>query len=170
MFKLIKLAIKLFVLVLIVVGGMYIYYNYFSVDSAMSETQIETLELMGPPEQFAITYLPQGDGENEHLARQEVWFYPSKAQKFSFLAGVLTGTEDLEIIEGANYSKTTLKSEEFDFYTSYDDLKMKFGESNIAPIDLPPFTDEEGDVKTVATEDAIFIFEQGYLTYMETLD
>jgi len=141
---------------------LYSFQNTFS----LSNAQKEIINNLGRPDQFVITYLPQGD---EKLIRSELWFYFSTKQKFSFLGGELVDSEKIkENISGR--SSTILKTEDFDFYTSFKDIKKRKELSDLNLVDAPVFNDKENDLQTYVSAKAIFIFEKGYLSYMETLD
>jgi hypothetical protein len=149
----------------LVMGGFFVYYNYIESSPSFTYTQVETLETLGYPEQFAITYLEQGEAENR-LVRQEVWFYPTKGQKLSFLQGELVLAEEMEV--QPDYPKTFLTPDMFDIYSDLDDIKKWVGDINLAQVELPVFNDE--GVETFMSGEAVFVFEQGYLTYVETIN
>ena len=151
-------------LALFIVGAFF----YFSGSSglALSESQVEIVESLGRPDQFTISYLPQGES---NLGRHEIWFYLGAKQKISFLNGELILSEEIED-DLSGRSSTDLKSEDFDFYVSLDEVDDMFEEDELVLIDVPVFSDEENGVETYASSKALFIFERGYLTYVETLD
>ena len=171
MFKAIKWIIRLVVLVALVIGAGYVYFVFLNPGQTLTEVQKETIATLGRPAQFSISYLPQDSDEGGQLVRQEVWFYPSQKQKLVFLSGQLIATEDLEVPDNVEYAATMLKSEDFDFYTTLADVEKMVGKLNLAEVDMPGFFDEqESGLRTYAAKQGAFIFEQGYLTYMETLD
>lgn len=168
MLKVKKFFIKLIVLIVIIFVVGYVYFNYIDSGKALTEAQQEIISTLGRPEQFALAYLPKGSDEGSEFVRHEVWFYPSMKRKVIFLGGKIVGTEELDIKDNSEYESTQLKSEDFDFYTGIDDVEKQVGEINFLPLEIPGFF---GDgVETYAGKDAMFIFEDGYLTYMETLD
>lgn len=166
MFKMIKWIMRLIMLTIIVVGGLYVYTNFINVGPDFSATQTETIDLLGLPEQFVITYLPQKGEKGNELARHEIWLYPSKQKKFVYLAGALINTED---ITATTTDKTVLNPKDFSFYSSKEDVEQIIGKVNLASIELPGFYDQTDEIETFASKEAVFIFEQGYLTFMETL-
>ncbi len=171
MFKLIKLSINLFVLLLIILGVGFIYFNYLDKGTFLTEDQDKIIETIGRPEQFSVTYLPQATEEGSQFVRQETWFYPSEKKKLVFLSGKVISTENIELKEDVGYDSTVLKSEDFDYFTTLGDVEKIVGKVNMAELNLPGFFDEESDgLRTYASKEAIFIFEDGYLTYVETLD
>ena len=161
-----KFIAKLVLVIIIIFAVGYIYFNYIDNGGALSSAQQEIVETLGRPEQFALTYLPKGSDEGSEFVRQETWFYPSMKRKISFLNGEIVSTEELDIKEGVVYTPTLLKSEDFDFYSTLNKVKKITG--NLEPMELPGFFDE--GVETYASSDVMFVFENGYLTYAETLD
>ena len=155
-------------MLVIIFGVGYVYFNYIDNSKTLTEAQQEIISTLGRPEQFAVTYLPKGSDEGSEFIRYEMWFYPSTKRKVTFLGGKVVDTKELEIKDNQEYKSTQLKSEDFDFYTSLNDIEKQVGKINLAPIEIPVFF---GDgVETYASKDAMFVFENGYLTYMETLD
>lgn len=168
MSKIIKILIKLFVIAAIVFLAVYFFY-YFKGDSvALSQSQEEMVKSLGRPEQFAITYMPKGSDEGSDFVRHETWFYPSLGSKLTFLAGELVLTEELEIPEGKEYYPTIYNSEDFNFYTNLTETRELLGEQALEPLELPGFFDE--GVEVYGSAGAMFVFEEGNMTYMETLD
>ena len=168
MLRAIKWFIRLILLVAIIFGVGYVYFNYFDSGEILTEAQQEIISTLGQPEQFVLTYLPKGSDEGSEFIRHEVWLYPSAKRKVIFLGGQVVNTEELEIKDDAVYQPTQLKPEDFDSYTSLSSVEKQVGKINLAPLELPGFF---GDgVETYASAYAMFIFEDGYLTYMETLD
>lgn len=168
MLKAVKWIIRLILLVAIIFAVGYVYFNYFENTKTLTEAQQDIISTLGPPEQFNLTYLPKGSDEGSEFIRYETWFYPSVKRKVTFMGGVVVATEELEIKDNAEYTPTRLKPQDFDFYSDLDDTKEQVGEINLAPLEIPGFF---GDgVETYASKDAMFVFENGYLTYMETLD
>lgn len=169
MFKIIKWIIQLLILILIIGGGFYVYFNYINPDSVYSEAQLEVIDNFGLPESFMITYLPKNLDENPELVRQEVWFYNTQNKKFSFLGGQITKAD--EIGEAPIAAKqSVLEPKDFDYYTSLEDVEKIVGKVNMAAIDAPVFFDETENIETYVSQEAYFIFEQGYLTYIQTIN
>jgi len=165
MLKLFRLILILIGLSVLVMGGFFVYFNYFDQTPDYSANQLEILDTLGPPQQFAITYLEQGS-DDQRLVRQESWFYPALGQKLSFLGGDLVQNEEMEV--QADYPATYLTPDLFDIYSTLDDIKLIVGEVNLAPLDLPVFSGE--GIETYASKEAVFVFEQGYLMYVETIN
>ena len=163
-----KIFFQLIVLAVVVFVVGYIYFNYIDSGQVLTAAQQEIIANLGRPEQFAITYLPKGSDKGSEFARHEVWFYTSAKRKVIFLGGKLIDTKELEIKDNSEYNPTQLKSEDFDFYSDINDIEKQVGKINLAPLEIPGFF---GDgIGTYASAHAMFIFESGYLTYMETLD
>jgi hypothetical protein len=132
----------------------------------LSTDQQTIRETFGPPEQFLITYLPQGPSDNPRAVRSEVWYYPKHSKQVSFLGGktvAVTEFNPKETIIGG----TSLRPEEFDIYMGYDEVAKIVGKLNIERFDFPVFFDDT--VETYASDQALFIIEEGYLTYIQTI-
>ena len=153
-------------LVLIFFIAVLFFYFFNKPKFVLSESQKEIVESLGRPDQFTISYLPQGES---NLARHEIWFYLNYEQKISFLNGELILSEDIKN-DLSKRNSTNLKSEDFDFYVSAAEVKNKISSDDFILVDAPVFSDTENGIETYASSQALFIFEQGYLTYMETLD
>jgi hypothetical protein len=134
------------------------------VQSPLSPDQRNSIKLFGYPADFVITYLPRKDGQQ--LVRSEVWYYPEIGKQFSFLGGKLAGSDKY-----ANENKlppTDLKPEDFDFDTQYTEIEEILGKENIDPVDyLEAFADE--NLQTYFSPKAVFIIENGQLTYFQTV-
>ena len=153
---------------MIIFGIGYVYFVYIDKGAVLSEAQTEIKNSLGRPEHFVITYLPKGSETGSEFIRQEVWYYPSQKQKASFLAGRLTDIAELEIPDSASYEATLLNPEDFDVYTSLKQVESLVGRDKLAPLELPGF---HGDgIATYGSLGAVFVFENGYLTYIETFN
>ena len=130
---------------------------------SLSKEQEEIVDTLGYPEQFFITYLPQGEGD---LVRTEVWYYPSYQVKTTFLNGKTFAVEDF-VIE-YEVIPTTLKPEDYYFAQTYDEVEDVLG-MPIEPLDFLPEFYEPGEIETYASKEAIFVFEKTYLTYFQTI-
>jgi len=158
--------IKFIIFIAIVLGGAFIYFNYIASPSLLSADQEEVRGLYGVPKQFMVTYVPQGLGEEARMARQEVWFYPKQEKKINFLAGELMTVEGF-IPEETSVAGTALRPEDFDVTMGYDGVAAILGESNITKMELPVFSGE--GVDTYVSPEAIFVIEDDYLTYVQTI-
>ncbi len=168
MIKTVKRLFTLVFLLAIVFGVGFVYFNFFDKGEPLSGPQEEIIASMGRPEQFILSYLPKGSDTGSEFVRHELWFYPSTKTKVTFLSGQVIATDDLELKEGANHSATSLQVEDFDVFTTVGDVQKLTGGDQLEPIDLPSFF---GDgVETYASAQALFVFENDYLTYVETLD
>lgn len=157
------------VLVLIIIFAVaYVYFVYIDKGMALSQAQLDIKDEMGEPEQFAITYLPKGSEDGSEFTRHETWFYPSQKKKVTFLQGKAVNIDDMEIADDVEYWATPYSPEDFDVYTSVRTVKNIVGKNNLAPIELPGFY---GDgIATYGSPGAVFVFENEYLTYVETID
>lgn len=163
MFKTIK---KILITLIIVIAIFLLVFLFWGENKELSGSQKEIVDLIGRPSQFGLSYLPADSGSA--LLRQESWFYPEKGEKLIFQNGDLILSETIDKTD--KYSKTKLNIEDFDFYSSVYQIKKQLGAENVTTIDLPVFSDESEGVETYVSDDALFVFEQGYLTYMETID
>jgi hypothetical protein len=155
-------AIILAALVILVIIGLG-WWWWFQ-QSPLSTEQRNTIKLFGYPADFVITYLPRKEGQQ--LVRSEVWYYPGIGKSFSFLGGKLAGAEKYS--DSQNLSPTDLKPEMFDFDSEYAEIEELLGKGNIDLVDyLEGFTDE--NLKTYFSPKAVFIFENGQLTYLQTV-
>ncbi len=151
----------LLVIALLVLGWVF----FRSQQAELSEAQQEIVELFGNPDQFVLTYVPQQSSFGEgQLARQETWYFNQTKQKMTFLAGSLVDTAKIESDEEIVSSE--LLPWEFDLWTSIGDLEDLGGKGTL--IDLEGFS---GDgVETYSGGTWVAIFEDGYLTYLQTLE
>ena len=168
MFKGLKWLIRLFLVLAIIFVVGYVYYVYIDHGVAMTSYQEEIVDSLGSPEQFSISYLPKGSDEGSEFVRQETWYYPSRKQKVNFLNGRLVDVAELEVADDASYNHSQYSPSDFDVYTTLSQIKNLVGEKNIAALELPGFYGE--GIETWASSGAVFIFENDYLTYVETLD
>ena len=161
------LAAVIFLLLALLAG--FFYFNYFGQEAGLSPDQIEIVEAFGPPTQFSIAYLPVGDdGEGSRFVREEKWFYPAAGMRLAFLSGRLVASDEMELTNGEQYEKTSFRPQDFSYRTTVSDVRRLIGEAELAPMEVPGFF---GDgVETCACRKGVFVFESGYLTYMQTLD
>lgn len=155
-------------LLLIIIGAVvFLFLKLFS-NSKSSQDQKDTVELMGNPAQFVITYLPQGDDNETTMVRSEVWYYPQQEKSLHFLSGNLISTEDyLPESESEATEQTDLFPSDFDVMMNLDELEVALDEVPQQLYELPGF-DEDG-FQTFMTSKAVFTIENGYLTYFETV-
>jgi len=152
------------VLILILLGAVTFY--FLASEELLSPSQAEIRKMFGLPHQFVVTYLPRGSADKPQLARSEIWFYPEHGKKITFLAGELVSDE--EYLSEDEVTPTTLRPEDFDFNMNYDDVVAFLGSANIEAIDFLPVFHQES-VETYASDQAIFVIEDNYLTYIQTL-
>lgn len=139
---------------------------FYFAGTALSDAQQETVDLLGNPDQFVITYLPRGTDDNPEMVRSEVWYYVGMGKQVSFLGGKLVTVEPYQP-EG-EMVPTRFVPWEIDVRTDFEEMKDVLGTEAIMSIhDLPIYSGEE--VQTYLTPGAIFIIEQGYLTYFQTV-
>jgi hypothetical protein len=86
--------------------------------------------------------------------------------KITFLEGRVFATEDFEY-EGEVY-KTELVPWDFDINSSYNDVTSRLGGAVQSLEDLPGFF-EPGQYESYISDEAIFVVEEPYLTYFQTL-
>lgn len=159
--------IAIFLLILfIALGAFFILRNLkqnILVEYSLSKEQREIVNTLGYPAQFFITYLPQGEGD---LVRTEVWYYPDYQMKTTFLNGKTFAVE--EFLTEDEVVPTTLKPEDYYFAQTYDEVEDVLG-MPVEPLDFLPGFYEPGEIETYVSKEAIFIFEQTYLTYFQTI-
>ncbi len=163
MFKLIKFIIGLgFIVAVLIVGAQFLGFS-----QNISADQEEIRSLYGAPEQFMITYVPQGNDDNIVMARQEIWYYPKHEKKIIFIAGNAI-TVDEFIPEEEIVAPTSLRPEDFNIDMNYNDLVAIMGELNLEKVEIPVLF-EEGEIETYYSDQAIFVIEGEYLTYVQTI-
>ena len=157
-----KLLLALPLLILIIFSG-FLAYRYFLVgtpDPLLSPDQQTIRNEFGPPDQFVVTYMPHGSGTQTGLNRMDIWYYKDAGKKLSFIAGVLSVSEDYSLPE---YTlSTSLKPENFNYFMNYSAVKNNLSDKEIYRLDYEP-------VETYASPQALFIVENGRLTYFQTL-
>jgi|GEM_PF-1398162 len=124
---------------------------------------------LGLPAQFAVMYLPQESPEGLFLVRNDIWFYPEQGKKITFLGGGIASIEDYQS-ESPSPVATNLKPQDFYYDMTKEEIEEIFGQSNIEAVDYLPGFYEEGELETYISDSAIFIFEYGKLTYIQTFD
>jgi len=166
-----RITLKIVIVFALIVGGFYLYYNYISSDTSPATTQAqnEILELFGLPEQFMVSYLPRGEGEEMVLARFEAWYYPRHEKKFTFLAGELFSVEDFKP-ETKLVAPTNLRPQDFEFSMDYNEVSKIIGYANVKETDfLPGFFGEIEKIKTYLSSNATFVIQDGHLVYIQTV-
>ncbi|MFH0829366.1 MAG: hypothetical protein V1907_04280 [Candidatus Kerfeldbacteria bacterium] len=128
--------------------------------------QQEVIDAYGQPAQFAITYVPQESDTASFLARNEVWFYPEIGKKVTFLGGSIASVD--EYVPEATSTATTLSPQDFDYSMSKSDIEKAIGGSGMEAVDYLPGLYEEGVVESYLSAQALIVFEQGHLTYIQT--
>jgi hypothetical protein len=161
------LVVVVFLLSALLAG--FFYFNYFNQETGLSPDQIKIIKTFGVPTQFSIAYLPAGDFTVEaRFVREEKWFYPAVGLRLTFLSGRLVASDKLELTKKGQYEKTSLRPGDFSYQTTVADVRRLIGAAELAPMEVPGFF---GDgVETYASRKGVFVFEGGYLTYMQTLD
>mgnify|MGYP007134653263 CR=1 FL=1 len=134
-------------------------------DFLLSETQKDTVDALGYPTNFAISYMPTGDEEKPTLTRNEVWYYPTHNLKIIFSAGKVFETEEYTPTT-TKQEPTKLKPQNFHFNQSFASIKRHLKSK---PYEFESFAEEDDyDIKTYVSEDAFFTIENGKLTYFQT--
>jgi hypothetical protein len=134
--------------------------------NSLSDSQQQTRDMFGAPDQFVITYLPRGTDEETEMVRSEVWYYKNAQKKVSFLAGELIATDDHQLAD--DVVSTPFLPEDIDVLMNFSEIQKALQTQAITQVQGLPVFDSE-DVKTYLSKDALFIIEQGYLTYFQTL-
>jgi hypothetical protein len=162
-----KKTIVIAAIALLIITTLAITFSFISsnqtFDNTLSKEQQEIVDVVGYPDQFFITYLPQAE---QDLVRTEVWYYPRNEMKITFLQGKTFSVEDFTTDE--EIIPTTLRPENFDFYQTYDEVEEVLG-TPVEPLDFLPEFYEPGELETYVTKEAIFVFERSFLTYFQTI-
>lgn len=131
----------------------------------LSEPQKDTVDALGYPVNFAISYMPTGDNESPTLTRNEVWYYPEHSLKIIFSAGKVFETEEYTP-SLTDQEPTKLKPEDFHFNQSLISIKRHLKSKSY---EFESFAEEDKyDIKTYVSEDAFFTIENGKLVYFQT--
>lgn len=139
----------------------------FLPEPKFSEVQEDTIDTFGYPNQFVVTYMPAGDENDIYLVRTEVWYYPEYDMQVTFSGGEIFNVEDYTP-EDPDVLPTTLKPEDFVFEMDYSNVSQILNTENIDLIDMPGFY-EQGVLETYLSDKALFIIENGSLSYIQTL-
>lgn len=59
----------------------------------LSDEQKKIIDTIGRPRQFILAYVPVESQVGTSLSRMEVWFYPDRGRKITFLGGLIFDTE-----------------------------------------------------------------------------
>lgn len=164
-----NLSKKVFLPLVILVAVVAAYFVFFS-EPVLSKSQKETIDSFGQPSQFVVTYEPSLTDENDDeqtLSRTEVWYYPDLDMQVTFVAGELFDIEDYTQ-EDTDLTETPLKPQDFEFEMSLEQVKEALDNKPVERLEIPGFW-EEGALETYVSDDAIFVMEHGYLTYIQTV-
>jgi len=162
-----KIIIAIVIIALLIVIGGYLYIN-FTGEQKLSSEQKEIVDTLGWPQRFTLAYLPQGEGDDAVLARNEIWSYPEHQQEVTFIAGEILSTDDIEA-DGDNISYSDLKPEDFEFNMDYDQVVAAIGSEEVEPVNLVGELYIEGEVETFMSDHVIFAIEYGHLTFIQTV-
>lgn len=141
------------------------YFLFFSPSELVSVEQQQLIDLWGNPAQFVITYLPQDAKDGKNLVRYEVWYYPQQGKQVDFLGGKTLAVRDFSV-EELSFTTQYLPWD-FDFDVSLQQIKALVNNDELQLVELPGFSDE--GVETYANKQLILVFEDDYLTYVQTL-
>lgn len=162
-----KIIIGIIIVILLIIIGGYLYINLVS-EQKLSSEQKEIVETLGWPQRFTIAYLPQGEGDDAALARNEVWSYPEHQQEITFIAGEVLSTDDIKA-DGDNISYSDLKPKDFAFDMDYDQVVAVIGNEKVEPVNLIDELYIEGEVETFMSDHVVFAIEYGHLTFIQTV-
>jgi len=158
------IVIAAIALIIILVFSAFFLLTFQIPDYSLSKEQVETVEALGYPNQFVISYYPQGEND---LVRTEYWYYPGYNMEITFLDGKIYVVEEYET--GDQVAATPLRPEDYDLYTTLEDIEEILGEAPPEPIDFLPGFYEPGELETYISANAIFVIEKDYLTYFQTM-
>lgn len=130
----------------------------------LSQEQAQTIDTLGYPAQFVISYLPKGKTD---VVRTEYWYYPVQKLEITFLDGTIYTAESYE--PDAQATATSLKPEDFDLLTTLDQIETLMEGSPPEPLDFLPGFYEPGKIETYISSSALFVIESDFLTYFQTL-
>lgn len=151
-------------LVIILVLGVVLLLTFQIPDYSLSKEQSETIKALGYPNQFVISYYPQGEDD---VVRTEYWYYPDYSMEITFLDGEIYVVEEYKAED--KVAATPLRPEDYDLYTTLAEIEVIFGEAPPEPTDFLPGFYEPGELETYISTHAIFVIEQDYLTYFQTM-
>ena len=159
------------ILLIIIVGAVltmfFLSQKSDSVIGYLSSDQQNVVDILGYPQQFTISYIHKNIEDESQLIRSEVWYYPTQQKEVSFLAGRLADSKNYT--SDSSPTATTLHPESFTFGQSLDEISSILGTKNVREAkDLPGF-ESDLDIKVYVSPQAMFLIENGYLTYFQTL-
>lgn len=135
-----------------------------STEQELSPDQQKVVELLGHPDQFSISYI---ENDNSQLVRTEVWLYQNSDQRITFLKGALISSEIYKSSD--KYSSTPLHPEDFYFDQDFKDIEKIVGRDKLFEIKDFPGISDSNDIKVYGSNEIVFVIENGYLTYIQTL-
>jgi len=134
-------------------------------NNSLSQPQEDTVKSFGYPQQFTVLYLPQGQ---DKPVRTEYWYYPQYKMKITFLNGLVYAVEEHQV---QNQSEPTdLKPQDIDLHTSLAEVEELVGKANYEPVDFLPGFFEAGQLETYISSQALFAYENGSLTFFQTVE
>lgn len=133
-------------------------------EQKLSPDQQKVVELLGHPDQFAVSYI---ENDNSQLVRTEVWLYQNNDQRITFLKGALIASEIYKSSD--KYSSTPLHPEDFYFDQDFKDIEKIVGKDKLFEVKDFPGISDSNDIKVYGSDEIVFVIENGYLTYIQTL-
>ncbi len=163
-----KIAFIPLVGVLIFLLGVFFFLNN-KPKNDLSADQKEIIQNFGKPSRFTIQYLPFGT--ERKLIRVEKWFYPERKTAFSFSGGRLVANYEIDVEKGGQYKKTVLNPADFDYNSTPKDIERVIGErlEKTDAVDLSDAGMYGRKIEIYNCSKAVFGFDTGHLTYMESV-
>lgn len=155
-------------IVLFLILALLFLWVFIKPDFILSSTQKDTVDALGYPTNFAISYMPTGDEEKPTLTRNEVWYYPNQNLKIVFSAGKVFLTEEYSPTN-TEQEPTKLKPQHFHFDQNLRKIKSKLKSKPRLFESFAEETEETpADIEHYLSEDAFFTIENDKLVYFQT--
>jgi hypothetical protein len=130
--------------------------------------QETTLNTLGYPAHFMIEYLPRETDTGASYIRHEIWYYPDVNKKIVFLAGDIAYVDILDPKQVPS-TPTPLQPENFVYGQTIEEVSTLLGEE-AREIELIEGLSNDDGIQTVLSLSAVAAFEDGVLTYIQTLN
>jgi len=162
-----KVVTIIIVIILLIIIGGYLYFNVLT-EKILSSEQEEIIDELGHPQRFTLAFLPEGDGDEAVLARNEVWSYPEHGQEYTFVSGQVQSVDEIAA-ETKSITYSSLKPEEFDYGMNYDQVAAVVGSDSVEAVNIVGELYKEGEVETFMADYVIFAIEYDHLTFFQTV-
>jgi hypothetical protein len=163
------LIVLVALIIIVSVATLFLVYPYLPKrsDVKLTPDQQKVIDILGYPDQFVITYVENGGDSKPQLIRDEIWTYAKSGKSVTFLGGKLAYSDDYSTKN--QIVQTTYHPEDFQFDQNYSDIKNQLNNTDIYEVnDIPGVTDQK-NIKVYTANGILFVFENGYLTYVQTI-